>query len=85
MQDHDVGKERPSVKTVKAVLDESKLSEPQRKALAMAKAKGVPLIRDLDDLVPDLGLTSEEADHFGKTLDQIRKESRQNSAKRQFE
>lgn len=72
----DTERERESVKPTKAPFDESKLTDRQREALALAKAQGVPFSRRLEDLVPDLGLTVEEADIFGKTLQQVREDGR---------
>ena len=64
----DTGMERDKVKSSKPPFDEDKLTPPQREALAIAKAQGVPFSRRLEDLIPDLGLTAEEADAFCKTL-----------------
>ncbi len=66
-----------AVKSAKTAIDESKLTPPQRRVLALAKAQGVSMTRKFEDLTPNLGLTPEEADHFGETLQKIRDESRQ--------
>ena len=65
--------------------DESKLTPPQREALAIAKAQGVPFSRRLEDLIPELGLTAEEADTFGKTLQLVREDGRRQKRKDPFE
>ena len=64
------------MKPTKAPFDESKLTPAQREALTLAKSQGVPFSRRLEDLVPDLGLTDEESDIFGKTLQQVREDGR---------
>ena len=68
----DTEMERDKVKSSKPPFDASKLTPPQREALAIARAQGVPFNRHLEDLIPDLGLTAEEADAFGKTLQLVR-------------
>jgi Flp pilus assembly protein CpaB len=47
-------KERSNVKPSKATLDESKLTPPQREALAIAKAQGKDLSLTLQDLKGDM-------------------------------
>jgi len=81
----DTEMEHEIVKSSKAPFDESKLTPPQREALAIAKAQGVPFSRRLEDLIPDLGLTAEEAETFGKTLQLVRGDGRRQKRKDPFE
>ena len=81
----DLDKERSAMKPSKVPFDESKLTPPQRLALELAKNQGVPFSRRLEDLIPDLGLTQDEADAFGRTLQQIREESRRQTPSDPFE
>ena len=75
---------KQAVKTSKIAFDESKLTPPQRKALAIAKAQGVRMARKFEDLNIDLGLTKEEADQFGRTIQEMREESRKQESKKIF-
>ena len=78
----DTERERTSVKTAKPVFDESKLTQPQRKALDIARAQGVKPIHSLKDL--KLDLPHEELEAYADTLDQIRQEARQHPRKNHF-
>lgn len=76
-------KERSNVKPTKAPFDESKLTPPQREALAIAKAQGVHPIRSLEDLfaTADLGLSPEEGREFHDFLMEQRRLARAKPSK----
>lgn len=50
----EIEKERPKVKSTKGTFDESRLTPPQREALAIARAQKVEPIRSLADLKLDV-------------------------------
>ena len=70
----DTEKERDKVKPSKAPFDESKLTPPQREALAIARAQGVEPIRSLKEL--RLDIEPELVDDLIETIMENRREAR---------
>ena len=75
MQETEKERQQP-MKPAKVTIDERKLTAPQLRALELARIKGTNLAPKWEDLTPKLGLTPEEADQFGRTLEKIRQDSR---------
>ncbi len=59
----------------KTNFDESMLTEEQRKAVAIARAQGVPFSRTFEDLCSDLD--SEDADELADAIEENRRRDRQ--------
>ena len=78
----DTEKERQPMKPAKVPFDESKLTPPQRKALEIAKAQGVPFSRRIEDF--DLGLTPEEGEAFHNFIMEERQRARSMPSKNYF-
>lgn len=67
---------------VKSSFDESKLTDAQKKAVAFAKAQGVPFSRKFEDLRTDL--TPEDADELADAIEENRQRDLQTSNKSHF-
>jgi hypothetical protein len=59
----------------KTIFDESKLTDEQRKAIAIARAQGAPFSRTFEDLCS--GLDAEDADELADAIEENRRRDRQ--------
>ncbi len=66
----------------KSGFDETKLTDEQKYAVAIARTQGVPFTRRFEDLCTDL--TSEEADELAEAIEENRKRDLQTPSKSLF-
>lgn len=74
---------RPNL-SAKTPFDESKLTPPQREALAIAKAQGVKFGRKLEDLAFK-GVEPGVLEHFAETVKKIRDDARKQPVTNPFD